>query len=333
MIYAGERPGIYIDYDSSSVGGGNSAANSVVIAAKLISDDRVKTFFSKGMAMSDPEVAGDKKLREICAAAFGSGAKTLHILPVVGGSAEDYFAAFKRVGELSGVAAIVCDSPNTEAIGFLKEYLAESAAAGKEYIGFAYQPGTDAALSAAASLGCERICLVCQGGAPLAAAVASAVCATEISDPLYGLEISGAQGLDFSLDEDGVNALIAGGVTPLEILFGKVYSIRTVSTRASSDRSMLDLQTVRAIDSVLGGVRGRLNQMVGSARNNARSRLAVSTQAGIVLEEMYQNGLLAGYEAPVVTASSEDPTACRVALGFTIARGICRIYISATVSV
>lgn len=331
-----ERPGVYIDYDASSVVSADSVKNAVAIAANLYSADSIKTFYSKSALAADELIANNTEILNMGNAAFSGGAGAVYILPAGGTDAEDYAAALSRIAGLTGVGAVVTDSTERAVHTALADYLTEAVGKQSEMLGFGYCTDADTALSAAAALNCERMTLICQGGAMNAAALAGNVVAAEVSDPLYDIYLKGASNIGAALTEERINSLIAGGVTPLETVGGKIYSVRTVSTRTqtdgASDRSYLDLQTIRIVDYVLGSVRTTLSAMVGGARNNAKSRLAIATQTEILLQELSDGGIIGEYDSAAVSASGDDPSVCIVSLGFTVARGISKIYIAATVS-
>lgn len=337
MTTYGERPGVYIDYDASAVVSSDALSSGVTLLCKLDSSDTVKSFYSLRAALADREIAADPDLQRVLTAVFESGGRAVFLLP----AAEDTEAAFTQAMEaaesVDAAAVMVLCSTNMEVQTAFSDFLNTCAEQGRSRIGFTYCMEVDTAKKRAAACNCERLVITAQGGAVLTAALAAAVASAPVSDPLYGLELGGAGAAVGRLNEAAVDAMIAGGVTPLETVGGKVYSIRTVSTRTATDgvadRSFLDLQTVRIVDRVLDGVRAALGRMLGAARNSSRSRLAVATQAGIVLSQMKQEELLADYDDPVVEADSDDPSGCTVLLAFTVARGISRIRISATVTV
>lgn len=337
MATYGERPGVYIDYDASAVVSSAASSRSVALLCKLDSDETVKSFYSLRAALSDREVAADPDTQEVLAAAFSGGARTVFLLPAAEDTAAGFAEAMAAEESLGTASILVLCSVNEEVQMAFADFLKAGAKKGRSRIGFTYCKEVDTAKKRAAVCNCERLVITAQGGALAAAALAAAVAASSVSDPLYGLELAGAGGTLARLSETAVDAMIADGVTPLETVGGKVYSIRTVTTRTATDgvadRSFLDLQTVRIIDRVLDGVRTSLSRMIGAARNSSRSRMAIGTQAGIVLAQMRQEELLSDYDSPVIEANADDPAACDVLLAFTVARGISRIHISATVTV
>lgn len=337
MTTYGERPGVYIDYDASAVVSSTAASGSVTLLCELSGSDAVKSFYSLRAALADREVAAAPDLQKVLTAAFESGARAVFLLPAAEDTAAAFTAAMETAESLNAAEVLVLCSMNTEVQAAFVDFLNAGAEKGRPQIGFTYCADEGAARKRAAACNCERLVITAQGGAVNAAALAAAVAVAPVSDPLYGLELGGAARPISRLSEAAVDAMIAGGVTPLEAVGGKIYSIRTVSTRTATggvaDRSFLDLQTVRIVDRVLDGVRASLSRMLGAARNSSRSRLAIGTQTSIVLAQCRQEELLSDYDSPVVEADAEDPAACRVLLSFTVARGISRIHISATVTV
>lgn len=332
----GERPGVFVDHDGSAVVGGQGSGGSAALIAKLPSYEKVKTFYSVGGLSLDSEVAGNADVLAQAKYLLDGNFSAVHILPV-SGTLVSYVVAFGLLDDLAGLNMIVCDSSDATVQQYFADHLESRAENQREYLGFCAAASTGAAKSVATTLNCMRLVMVGQGGAKAAAALAAAVSKCEMTDPLYDLDL--AEGVDAGsrLSEDEISELIRSGVTPLEQVGGRVYSIRTVTTRSQIDgvfdRTLLDLQVVRIVDHVLSNVRLTLRRMLGKVRSNAQSRLAIATQTRLVMEEMVAAGLIAQYDPPVIETDSGDSTVCNVLLSFAVARGYARIVISATVSV
>lgn len=335
-ILTGERPGVFIDYDRSSVIGGSASDKNTVLIAAFNSNDSLKTFYSAAGAAVDKDLIANPSVMSQANAILSGGVSALYIIPV-GGTLASYTGAFNRISLLDGVSAVVCDSDSVSVHKALAEFLDNSADGQKEYLGFVSSTDIQSAKTSAETAGCMRLVMVGQGGALAAAAVCGAVMAAAISDPLYGLELPAELTLNNRLTEAEIDDLVRSGVTPLEKVGGRTYSIRTVTTKSTTDgvfdRSLLDLQVVRINDYVLSQVRTTLRRMLGKARSNAKGRLAISTQVRLVLENMVSSGLISAYDNPVITENASDSSVCTVSLGFNVARGYSRIYISAVVSV
>lgn len=332
----GERPGVFVDHDGSSVIGGQSTGGCAALVTGLSSYETIKTFYTVGELSLDGEVAGNSAVLEQAKVLLEGRFSKLHLLPARNGVAS-YAAAFARLDQLEGLEMIVCDSSDASILRYFADFLESRAERQLEYLGFCAAESVSAAQTLARTLNCMRLIMVGQGGASAAAALAAAVSRAEMTDPLCNLELEQGLSIGARLSESSIDDLIRNGVTPLEQLGGRVYSVRTVTTRSQTDgvfdRTLLDLQSVRIVDQVLKNVRTTLRRMLGRVRANAQSRLAISTQTRLVLEEMTAAGLIAEYDPPTIESDAKDEATCQVLLSFRIARGYTRIIISATVSV
>ena len=172
----------------------------------------------------------------------------------------------------------------------------------------------------------------------MAAAVAGAICGgSDPALPLGGAELQGISAVEKRLDESEVDALIRGGVTPVERVGGSCWVIRGVTTRTktgqASDRTWRDLTTILVVDDVIPGVREALRARFPRAKNTAQTRGAVQSLVVEVLERKLAAEVITGYDAVEVTALADEPGICLVTFGFTVTHGMDQIWLSAEVTV
>lgn len=202
----------------------------------------------------------------------------------------------------------------------------------------------EALVKRAGELNSERVVLVAPavsqeaGGAWVAAAVAGAICGgSDPALPLGGAELQGISALEKRLDESEVDALIRGGVTPVERVGGSCWVIRGVTTRTktgqASDQTWRDLTTILVVDDVIPGVREALRARFPRAKNTAQTRGAVQSLVVEVLERKLAAEVITGYDAVEVTALADEPGICLVTFGFTVTHGMDQIWLSAEVTV
>ena len=175
-------------------------------------------------------------------------------------------------------------------------------------------------------------------GGPEGFAVAGAICGgSDPALPLGGAELQGISALEKRLDESEVDALIRGGVTPVERVGGSCWVIRGVTTRTktgqASDQTWRDLTTILVVDDVIPGVREALRARFPRAKNTAQTRGAVQSLVVEVLERKLAAEVITGYDAVEVTALADEPGICLVTFGFTVTHGMDQIWLSAEVTV
>lgn len=331
-LITGERSGVFIDHDSSMVISGDLGGGNAVLVADFDSAVEMKIFHTVGAVSADRELPGNSEVSQAVKALLSGDISAVYLLPSRG----DFEAALEKAAELENVRYIVLASADSGAHTSFAKLLYSLADRQRECIGFSFAEGADAAVASATAANCERLMLTHSGGTLAAAALAASVSRVQMSDPLYNLPLE-CDATVSTLSEDELDRLIRNGVTVLESVGGKLYAIRVVTTRSHTDgvpdRSLLDLQVVRIRDHVLSNVRLILSQMLGNLRSNPQSRLAISTQVSLVMEDMVAAGLLSQYEPPEISEDENDSSVCNVLLSFTVAKGFCRIVISANISV
>ena len=184
----------------------------------------------------------------------------------------------------------------------------------------------------------DRVAEAFLRGGPEGFAVAGAICGgSDPALPLGGAELQGISALEKRLDESEVDALIRGGVTPVERVGGCCWVIRGVTTRTktgqASDRTWRDLTTILVVDDVIPGVREALRARFPRAKNTAQTRGAVQSLVVEVLERKLAAEVITGYDAVEVTALADEPGICLVTFGFTVTHGMDQIWLSAEVTV
>lgn len=184
----------------------------------------------------------------------------------------------------------------------------------------------------------DRVAEAFLRGGPEGFAVAGAICGgSDPALPLGGAELQGISALEKRLDESEVDALIRGGVTPVERVGGSCWVIRGVTTRTktgqASDQTWRDLTTILVVDDVIPGVREALRARFPRAKNTAQTRGAVQSLVVEVLERKLAAEIITGYDAVEVTALADEPGICLVTFGFTVTHGMDQIWLSAEVTV
>ena len=337
-----ERPGVYSSYEASSLtaaaaGGGGVA---VVAAADRAGLEKSYQWTSFSRAAAD---VGDCALSRMAQLAIRNGAGVVYGVP----AGEDYEAAFATAAGLENVSVVVCDSSRLEVQQALKSMVTECSAARRERIavvGGGAGESVEQLTARAAQLNCERVVLAApgmgdgSGGWACAAALAGAVAGNrDPALPLGGAQLYGLEGLECVYDDNEIDALVRGGVTPLETLAGACYVVRGVTTRTSAggapDATWRELTTVLVVDEVIPGLRNALRAKFGRAKNTEQTRGAIRSQVVMELEKRVSREIIDGYEDVTVSALEDDPTVCLVEFDFTVAHGLNQVWLSAHITV
>ena len=338
-----ERPGVYSSYETSSLtaaasGGGKAA---VIAAAPGGEGDTVYQWTSYSRAAAD---VGDCPLSRLAQLAIRNGAGTVYGVPVREG---DYAAAFAAAAGIEDVGVLVCDSTDLAVQQALKTMVQECSAARRErvaVVGGAAGETPEQLIQRAAGLNCERMVLAAPGagdgagGAACAAAVAGAIAGSaDPALPLGGAQLYGLDGLERGYDDEEVDLLVRGGVTPLETLAGSYYVVRGVTTRTTTggaaDATWRELTTILVVDEVIPGLRRALRAKFGRAKNTAQTRGAIRSQVVMELERQAAREVIDGYRDVTVSALEDDPTVCLVEFDFTVAHGLNQVWLSAHITV
>ena len=342
-----ERPGVYSRYDLSGVVRGGTGRNAALIA-KAGSGDGTKASLWHTYAQA-AEALGGGEMAALARLLFLGGAAAVYGVPVKTDS--QYGAAIATVEALEDVKAVVCDAADAATQKKLKESVEAASAARKERIavvGGAAGETVSQLTARALELNSERMVLVgpaaldeqgnALSGARCAAAVAGAIVGlADPALPLGGAELPGLAGLSSRYSEGEIDALVRGGVTPLESAVGAVSVVRGVTTRTKTgnapDAGWRELNTVLIVDDVIPGIRDSLRAKFSRTKNTEQTRGAIRSQVIVELEDRLDREIITGYEDVAVTAVPGEPEVCLVEFSFTVAHGLNQIWLSAHISI
>ncbi len=346
-----QRPGVYSSYDASGLVSGSSAGRLVGLAGINTAAQAgvVQTVTSYDQALTLFGDQGSEGMAELIRLALKNGASGVAV--VAAADADGYEAAFAVLAGVEDIALVICDSTDaavqkklrgsvTEASGQRRERLCVVAGAKDETV--------EQLIARAKELNHERVVLVAPGGVDgqgepvsglvLAAAVAGAIAGeSDPAVPLGGAELKGLGGLSARLEDNDIDLLILGGVTPVESLGGVVSVVRGVTTRTASgdtaDTTWRDLSTIRVVDDIIPGLRSALRTKFRRAKNTQQSRGAIRSQVVLELENKLAREIITGYDGVSVSADSTDPTRCLVDFSFAVAHGLNQIWLTAHITV
>lgn len=345
MPYVGrERPGVYSDYEASSILWGNPTGKTVGLVAKSNLD--AGKLYTITRASDAYDIFGSSGLMgKLCETVLQNGAVKV---AAVSAGTNGYDAAFSIIETLDDICAVVCDSEDVTVHDKLKSSVVSSSENLKERVGIVSYPETSYSSTLGNHFNCERIMVIAQSPIDsngntmsscfLAAAFAGIL--SQVADPstsFNGKTLNYVSELSNKLTEDEVDEYIEAGITPFETVLNQVEVIRAVSSRTStdnvSDYTFKDFNTVLIIDYVISGIRKTLVSLLDGAKNNAVTRSAISTQVSIELEKYKSQNIINGYDQPKVTQDPDDQSICIVEIKFEVARGMNQIYITADVRV
>ncbi len=336
-----ERPGVYSEYEASSLSAAAAGGRAAAIVAAAGSGAGTGPFRWTNYSRAAADV-GACKLSELARLALKNGAGVVYGVP----AGSDYEAAFAAAAKLEEVGVVVCDSTDLAVQKKLKESVTDCAAARKERIAVVAGAKDETAAKLAeraAALNSERMVLVGPNaaggdGTACAAALAGAIAGqTDPALPLSGAELKGLAGLGEDYDDDAVDQLIRGGVTPLESANGAVSVVRAVTTRTTtggaSDATWRELSTILVVDEVIPAIRNALRAKFQRVKNTEQTRGAIRSQVVLELEDRVSREIIDSYEDVTVEPESGDPTVCRVEFAFAVTHGLDQIWLSAHITV
>ncbi len=334
-----ERPGVYVEYDTTSYA--LSSAPRILGVAGLASGSGLYRFYSSAAAAQT--FSTSTKLGKMLQLAFASGAAQVVCCPVASSSASAYAAAVIQLLSEGNIGCLAVDAENTQILAAIAALLCNEGA--KECVAFAglSEPTVSGLCSLAQSLNCERLVLLgadvkyagenSYGGGCLAASAMAGLYSAQ-SDPalpLHGAQLPGLEYVNLSLTEAQIDTLVHAGVTPIEAVGGQVRIIRAVTTRTATDgvadATWRELTTVSIVDDVIPAVRDALHAKFLRRKNTAVTRNAIRSQAAIVLDDRVRREIIEGYENLTVEALENDPTTCEVSFTFRVVYGLCRIHL------
>ena len=347
-----ERPGVYSSYDASAVVSAGQAPKKIGVAAKAVKGTANEAVTITGYAAGVAAFGEDEQpgMSTILKLLFANGASTVVAVRVAEeGDTDDYEQAFAVLGN-QDVQVVVCDSANQTVQQALRSAVEEASASRRERIAVVGGSGEDATdlVSHAQALNSERMVLVGPDaldsagevlpGVFSAAAVAGVIASgKDPAIPLNGAEVKGLGGLDAVYNDNDVDLLVRGGVTPLESVSGVISPIRGITTRTTTsgaaDTTWRELTTILIVDDLIPSVRNALRSKFSRAKNTAQSRSAIRSQVIVELEKKVAAQIIDSYGEVTVTASSDDPTVCLVEFSFAVAHGLNQIYLTVHITV
>ena len=351
MMVATQRPGVFTDYDASSVLSGTLAGQAVGLAARSVSGTAGEAQVITRESQAVEQFGADTQQTNMTAlirVLLQNGAPRVVAVAVGGeGQTKDYQSALEVLEKTPGIGAVVAGSTDKQVLHALLQSVQRASGDRMERLAFGAVDGSTAqAVAMAEELNSERFVLAGQTAVVdgkespcfLAAALAAlAVSSSDPAAPLHSTALQGVQQVKPALTENEIDQLVLGGVTPFENTAGRAEVIRTVTTRTTTggeaDSTFRELSTILTIDRVLTSLRGTLKGRMKGAKNNQTTRMAIATQTQVELEAHRLSGLIDAYETPVVTPSESDPGVCLVEVTFAVACGLNQIRITAHVSV
>lgn len=333
-----ERPGVYSSYDASSVVSGGGSGGTVGLAAVSEAEaGKVYTLSRYEDAVS--QLGAGDRMTGLVRLLFLNGAAQVKAVAVAEESG--YEGAFALLQGEEEIAVVACDSTALAVQQKLRASVEDASAARRERIAVvsgALEETVSQLVERAEALNSERVVLVAPGGGDEVAAVAGAIAGErDPAVPLGGAVLRGVEALTRNFDDGELDALIRGGVTPLEAAGGQVSVVRGVTTRTKSgevaDATWRELTTIRIVDDVIPAVRSALRARFRRAKNTEQSRGAIRSQVVLELENKLTREIITGYDGVRVEADTENPTVCLVDFSFTVAHGLNQIWVSAHITV
>ena len=346
-----QRPGVYSSYDVSGLSGGSGGGRVVglagVCAAAPAGGVRTVTSYDQALILFGGQ--GSEDMAELVRLALKNGASGVTVAAAADESG--YEAAFALLAGTEDVALVICDSTDLQVQKKLRDSVAAASEQRRErlcVLAGGKDETVEQLVARAKELNHERVVLVAPGaldgegnalsGLTLAAAAAGAIAGeSDPAVPLGGAELKGLNGLSARLEDNDMDLLILGGVTPVESLGGVVSVVRGVTTRTSSggvpDASWRDLSAIRVVDDVIPGLRNVLRAKFRRAKNTQQSRGAIRAQVVLELENKLAREIITGYDGVSVSADSGDPTRCLVDFSFAVAHGLNQIWLTAHITV
>ena len=341
-----ERPGVYSVYTAAPAAGSSPGGGTAALAAISEHGAEGTVYVLTSQSQAAEIFGAEDPVTVLAGLMLRNGAGKVLATPVR--TAEDYETAFALLGAEDDVSVVVCDSSTAAVQQELKASLEACAQSRRERLGVVFGASSDTVgqlVSRAAALNSERMVLVSPANrsadppaGKVAAAVAGAICGeTDPAIPLGGAELKGITALADSYGEDDIDALVRGGVTPVELAGGTCSVIRGVTTRTTTggtaDRTWHELTAIRVADHVIPGIRRVLGERFRRAKNTAQTRGAIRSRVILELEQRKAAEIISDYGEVTVEAVEDNPTACLVRLSFAVTHGLNQIWLSAHITV
>lgn len=345
MSYVGrERPGVYSNYEASSIIWGNPIGKTVGLVAKSSAD--AGTLYNITRVSDAYSIFGNNELiSKLCETILQNGAVKV---AVVSAGSNNYDVGFKKIETLDDICVVVCDSEDKEIHEKLKNSVVSASKNLKERIGIVSYPEDEYTTTLGKYFNCERIIVIAQSPVDLsgnaisscflAAALAGILSQTIVPTVSFnGKELNSIMGLTENLTENKVDEYIQAGITPFETVLDQTEVIRAVTSKTTtddnSDTTFKDVNTILVVDYVILGLRNVLTNLLSGAKNNSSTREAISTQVTIELEKYKSQNIIDGYDQPQITQDKDDLSVCIVEVKFEVSHGMNQIYITANVRV
>ena len=336
-----ERPGVYSSYDASAVVSGSGGGKTVGVAA-LCAQGESGTLYTLNRYEEAADTFGqEENLTALVQTLFRNGAARVAAVPVADESG--YEAAFALLSAEEDIGVVVCDSTDVEVQQKLRDSVCDASQARRERIAVVSGGGGEnvtALVQRAGELNSERVVLAAPGDDTglAAAAVAGAIAGeSDPAVPLGGAELKGLTDLEARYADTEIDALVRGGVTPLENVGGVVSVVRGVTTRTTTgeadDSTWRELTTIRIVDDVIPAIRNALRAKFRRTKNTQQTRGAIRSQVVLELENKLSREIITGYDQVTVEADAENPTVCLVDFAFTVTHGLNQIWLTAHITV
>ena len=336
-----ERPGVYSDYDASTVVSSTGGGQTAGLVAVCTEGEAGTLYVLNRYEDAVTTFGQEENLTELVRLLLLNGAAQVRAVPVA--NAEGYEAAFALLEAEGDVALVLCDSTDVSVQQKLRDSVCAASEARRERIAVVCggaSESVDNLVQRAGQINSERVVLLAPGDASslLAAAVAGAIAGeSDPAVPMGGAELKGLGSLEAQYTDNEIDTLVRGGVTPLERVSGIVSVVRAVTTRTKSgevpDATWRELTTIRIVDDVIPTIRDALRAKFRRTKNTEQTRGAIRSQVILELENKLSREIITGYENVTVQADTENPTVCLVDFSFTVAHGLNQIWLSAHITV
>lgn len=346
MVTIHERPGVYSVYEASAVVSSAARKGVAAIAARSGGGIPGELYDLGSLAQAAEAFGKEDRLTELVRLLMVNGAARVLAVPLASDSG--YEAAFALLNSQEGVKVVLCDSEDLTVQQALRDSVEEAADNRRERIAVVCGGSgeTVSQLTArAGSLNSQRVALAAppstaeeNAGVQVAAAVAGAICAdSDPALPLGGAVLRGLPGLAVQYGESDIDALIQGGVIPLESAGGRISVIRGVTTRTKTagvaDATWRELTTIRIVDDVIPGIREALAARFTRSKNTRQVRGAIRSQVILELERKKAAEIITDYGEVTAEPLADNPTVCLVTFDFSLVHGLNQIWISAQITV
>ena len=342
-----ERPGVYSDFEASSVYAASNGGKTVGLAARSDAQSGLCLLHSLSEAAAFSE---QTTLYAMLRLLFQNGAGAVLFYPVSADTAAAYGEAFSAILQQKQAKVLLCDSGDPEIAAVLKQAVETASAERNECVAvIGAEAQTDSGRIALASqMNSARVIVTApacylepedSGSSAYAAAALAGLIAGQQDPalPFGGAKLLGLTGVAEVWEESALDLLIRGGVTPLEYADGSVNIVRGVSSKTTEngvpDTTWKEITTILTVDDVITGIRASLTRSFPRAKNNAQTRSAIRDLVVMELESRLRRRIIDFYEGLTVAASADDPSVCDVVFSFGVSHGLSHILLSAHITV